>query len=97
MKIYVGNLDVQVKEDEIRDLFAAFGEVTKVTILRDRNGISKGFGFVEMPSKEAADSAVEGLNRTLFYGRTFDVRQSSPLTGKGGQERAKSRHIRFRR
>ena len=97
MNIYVGNLDRGVTEDEIRNLFAPFGEVSKVAIMTDRNGVSKGFGFVEMPSENKANSAIESLNRTLLYDRTLDLSQSSPLTGKGGRNRAKSGHIRFKR
>lgn len=95
MNIYVGNLEGKVTEDEIRSLFARFGKVSKVVIMSDRHGISKGFGFVEMSSDDEANSAIEGLNRTLLHDRTLDINQSSSLTNKGGRNRAKSRHIRF--
>ena len=97
MNIYVGNLAREVTEDEIRNLFAPFGEVSTVAIMTDRNGISKGFGFAEMPSDNEANSAIESLNRTLLYDRTLDLSPSSPLTSKGGRNRAKSRHVRFKR
>jgi RNA recognition motif-containing protein len=97
MNIYVGNLDRDTTEDEIRNLFARFGEVSTVAIMRDRHSISKGFGFVEMPAGDEANSAIESLNRTLFRDRTLDINQSSPPAGKGGRSKSKSRSTRFRR
>ena len=97
MNIYVGNLDIEVTEDEIRNLFAPFGEISKATITRNRHGISKGFGFIEMPSDDQANSAIKGLHRKLLYDRTLDISESLPMNRKGGHSRAKSRHIRFKR
>ena len=97
MNIYVGNLDGEVNEDEVRKLFARFGEVSTVAIMRDRHGISKGFGFVEMPVEIEANAAIESLNRTLLHDRTLDIGQSLPPAGKGGRNKAKSRPARFRR
>ena len=96
MKIYVGNLDIQTTEDMVRDLFAQFGEVGKVTMMRDRRGISKGFGFVEMPEAGAAEAAIAKLNRTMFRDRTLDITpQAAPFKGAPGK--AKSRPPRFKR
>ena len=97
MNIYIGNLAGEVTEDMIRSLFAPFGEVSKVAIMRDRRGISKGFGFVEMQVMDAANSAIDSLNRTLFFDRTLDISQSSPPSGKGGHSKANSRPVRFRK
>jgi RNA recognition motif-containing protein len=96
MKIYIGNLDKEVTEEMVRGLFTAYGEVGKVTIMRDRHEISKGFGFVEMPGAEAASSAVAGLNRTSFRERTLDISPMAPQSGKGGPK-VKSRPARSRR
>jgi RNA recognition motif-containing protein len=97
MNIYVGNLDGDVTEDVIRGLFAPFGEVGKVTLLRDRRGISKGFGFVEMPSANQGSEAIEKLNRTLLLDRTLDISESAPPAGKGGRNKVKPRPSRPKR
>jgi nucleolin len=97
MNIYVGNLDGDVTEDVIRSLFARFGEVGKVTIMHDKRGISKGFGFIEMPAVEEASAAIKGLNRTLFLERTLDISESAPPVGKGGRNKVKSRPSRPKR
>ena len=97
MNIYVGNIDSIVKENEIHELFSSFGQVSKVTIVRDRHGISKGFGFVEMPSQLEADSAINGLNRMVFRDRTLDVSESSPKGAKIGRDKKKPRRVRFRK
>ena len=63
MNIYVGNLSYGMSEDELRDAFGAFGEVSTVKILMDREtGRSRGFGFVEMPNKSEAETAIAQLN-----------------------------------
>ena len=70
-RLYVGNLNYDTTEDTLRDLFAAHGEVDSVNIITDRyTGRSKGFGFVEMTSDEAAKAAVNALN-----GQSIDDRQ----------------------
>ena len=97
MNIYIGNLAGEVTEDMIRRLFAPFGEVSKVAIMRDRRGISKGFGFVEMPVMDAANAAIGSINRTFLCDRILDISQSSPPSGKGGHSKANSRPARFRR
>jgi RNA recognition motif-containing protein len=83
MNIHVGNLDTAVTEEMIRELFARFGEVGKVTLMQDRRGISKGFGFVEMPAADAGSRAIQELNRTMFQDRTLDITESQPRGGKG--------------
>ena len=82
MNIYVGNLDKAVTENMVRDLFASFGEVSKVAIMQDRHGVPKGFAFVEMPIEDEALSAIEGLNRTMLLDRTLDITESQPPGGK---------------
>ena len=79
MNIYVGNLPYSLTEDELRSLFAQFGEVASVNIINDRyTGQSKGFGFVEMPSQEEAEEAISSLNDTSVQGRNVKVSQARP-------------------
>ncbi len=79
MNIYVGNLPYSVTEDELRETFAAYGEVSSVNIIMDRfTGQSKGFGFVEMPDNAEADDAIKALNETSLKGRNIKVNQAKP-------------------
>ena len=65
MNIYVGNLSQQVTEDDLREAFESFGQVTSIKIIKDRfTSESKGFGFIEMPAKQEATSAMDDLNGT---------------------------------
>jgi len=89
MNIYVGNLSYEVTEEDLREAFEVFGEVESVKLLKDNyTGKSKGFGFVEMSSNAAAQSAIDGLNNKEFKGRTITVNQARPRTenrgGRGG-------------
>ena len=79
MNIYVGNLPYSVTEDELRNLFGAFGEVSSANIIADRyTGQSKGFGFVEMPNQQEAEEAIANLNETSVQGRNVKVSQARP-------------------
>jgi RNA recognition motif-containing protein len=79
MKLYVGNLSRDVTEAELREAFEAFGKIESVTIIKDRsNGVSKGFGFIEMPEKAEAEAAIAGLHRKEFKGRSMDVNEARP-------------------
>jgi len=86
MNIYVGNLSLEVTEEELRRQFVAFGEVISVTVMNDKyigSGQSRGYGFVEMPSKSEGQAAITALNgKTLRY-RTIDVIQALPLSDNG--------------
>ena len=63
MEIYVGSLPYSVTEDDLKEAFTAFGEVSSVRLVTDKfSGKSKGFGFVEMPNNEEADAAIAALN-----------------------------------
>ena len=80
--IYVGNLDFNVSEDELRQAFAAYGQVENVTVLKDRDtGQPRGFGFVEM-SQEDADKAIEQFNGKEFGGRALTVNEARPMVKK---------------
>ena len=79
MNIYVGNLPYSVTEEELRSAFAAFGEVSSVNLIIDRDtGRSKGFAFVEMADNASADAAIKGLNDTAMGGRNLKVNQAKP-------------------
>jgi|TARA_B110000014_G_C19676553_1_gene355035 RNA recognition motif-containing protein len=81
MNIYVGNIAWGVSEDELEALFAQYGEVNSARIITDRDsGRSKGFGFVEMASSDAGNSAIEALNGNDFGGRDLRVNQAKERT-----------------
>jgi cold-inducible RNA-binding protein len=83
--IYVGNLDFNVTEDELRQAFAAYGQVDTVTILKDRDtGQPRGFGFVEMANDEEAEKAINGINGTQLGSRVLNVNEARPKVNKGG-------------
>ncbi len=85
MNIYVGNLSYSVTEDDLRKAFEAFGQVTTTSIIKDKfSNQSKGFGFVEMPSKEEATAAIASLNGKELKDRTIVVNEARPRTGGGG-------------
>ena len=81
MNIYAGNLSRDLSEAELREAFAAFGEVTTASIIKDKfSGDSRGFGFVEMPNKTEGDAAISGLNGKELKGRTLTVNEARPRT-----------------
>jgi len=88
MNIYVGNLSRDATEDDLRQAFEGFGQVESVNVIKDRfTGESRGFGFVDMPSKAEAQSAISGLNGKDLQGRRISVNEArprSPSRGGGG-------------
>lgn len=79
MNIYVGNLNYKASDNDLRELFAAHGEVTSANIIQDRaSGRSKGFGFVEMPNDDEAEKAIEALDGSDMQGRNIKVNQARP-------------------
>ncbi|HEY5567144.1 MAG TPA: RNA-binding protein [Gammaproteobacteria bacterium] len=79
MNIYVGNLSYTASESELRDAFSAFGDVTSVKILMDREtGRSRGFGFVEMPNQSEGEAAISNLNGKDLGGRALRVNEARP-------------------
>jgi RNA recognition motif-containing protein len=77
MNMYIGNLAYDVTEDDLKNAFSEFGEVSSVKIIIDKfSGRSKGFGFVEMPSNSEADQAIKALNGKMFSGRSIKVNQA---------------------
>jgi len=86
MNIYVGNLSYEVTEQDLREAFEAFGEVTSVRIITDKySGKSKGFGFVEMPEKGDGESAINSLKDKDLKGRKLNVNEAHPRSGVGRQ------------
>ena len=89
MNIYVGNLSGDIGDEDLRQAFEAFGEVASVTVIKDKfSGESRGFGFVEMPSKDEAQLAIEGLNGKDIKGQVLTVNEARPRSerrgGRGG-------------
>jgi len=83
MRIFVGNLDWAITEDELERLFEPYGIVNRAQIITDRHsGRSRGFGFVEMPDATEAQAAIDGLNGTSFGGRTLTVNEAHPRAGE---------------
>jgi len=81
----VGNLSYEVTEEELRDEFAAFGEVASVNIIKDKySGQSKGFGFIEMPLLSAGQAAINGLNGKSLHNRQISVSGARPRTDNRG-------------
>ncbi len=79
MNIYVGNLPYSVTEDDLRNMFGEFGEVSSVNIINDQyTGQSKGFGFVEMSNQQEAEEAISNLNDSSVQGRNVKVSQARP-------------------
>ncbi len=79
MNIYVGNVSYRMDDGELREVFEQFGTVDSARIITDREtGRSKGFGFVEMPDDEAANTAIEALNGKEVGGRTLRVNEARP-------------------
>jgi len=86
MNIYVGNLPRETSEEELRQAFEAFGSVASASIIKDKfSGQSRGFGFVEMPSKEEAQAAITGLNGKTFMGRNLNVNEARPRPEGGSR------------
>jgi cold-inducible RNA-binding protein len=81
LNIYVGNLAYEVTEEELREEFTAFGEVTSANIIKDKySGQSKGFAFVEMPLLSAGQAAITGLNGKILHNRQLAVSGARPRT-----------------
>ncbi len=83
MNIYVGNLSYNLTEDDLKGMFAEFGEVSSVNIITDKfSGQSKGFAFVEMPKQAEAEEAIKALNESSVQGRNIKVNQARPRSAR---------------
>ncbi len=79
MNIYVGNLSYQATDDDLRAAFEAFGQVSSAQVIKDKfTGRSRGFGFVEMPSSEEGQKAIDGVNNQEVAGRPVRVNEARP-------------------
>ncbi|MCK5653584.1 MAG: RNA-binding protein [Dehalococcoidia bacterium] len=90
MNVYVGNLSHELTEEELKQAFEAFGQVESAKIITDRySGVSRGFGFVEMPTQAEAEAAIAELNGKELKGRTLTVNEARPRTEgpRGGGRR----------
>lgn len=92
MNIYIGNLSTKTSEEYLKGLFAEFGEIESLKVIKDRfSGLSKGFGFVEMPSNSEAEKAIAALNGNRIDGNNIKVRAAD-----SGRKRSKKRSTRRR-
>jgi RNA recognition motif-containing protein len=85
MKIYVGNLPFAITEDDLRQLFEAYGAVSSTAIVTDKfSGKSRGFGFVEMSDASGAQAAISALNGKDYKGRALTVNEARSQESRGG-------------
>ncbi|HEV2861412.1 MAG TPA: RNA-binding protein [Pyrinomonadaceae bacterium] len=85
MKLYVGNLSFQTSSSDLQDLFAQAGTVETANVVEDRDtGRSRGFGFVEMSSKEEGEAAISQFNGKEVNGRSLTVNEAKPREDRGG-------------
>ena len=86
MKLYVGNLSFQTSSEELQQLFEQAGTVESATVVEDRDtGRSRGFGFVEMASKEEGEKAIQQFNGTDLNGRNLTVNEARPREDRGNR------------
>ena len=84
MNIYVGNLSHEVSGEELRQVFEAFGQVSSATIIKDKySGQPRGFGFVEMPERAEAQTAIQNLNGKDLRGQAMNVNEARPRNDRG--------------
>ena len=85
MKLYVGNLAFETSSNDLQTMFAQAGTVESVSLIEDREtGRSRGFGFVEMSTKEEGEAAVAQFNGKDVDGRTLKVNEAKPRENRGG-------------
>jgi len=90
--IYVGNLSYHATEDDLRQVFGQFGEVSAVSVIKDREtGRPRGFAFVEMADGGQAAAAIAALNNTEIAGRSVTVNEARPREDRGGGRRGGER------
>ena len=83
--LYVGNLSYSTSQEQLRELFEAYGEVISANVITDRDtGRSRGFGFVEMVNEDEANAAIDALNGQEVDGRTLTVNEARPRAPRSG-------------
>ncbi len=93
MNMYIGNLAREVTDEDLRGAFEAYGEVASAKVIKDNfSGLSRGFGFVEMPNNAEADTAMKALNGQDLKGSALKISEARPKSdkrrgGKGGNRR----------
>ena len=93
MKLYVGNLSFDTSSNELQTMFAQAGTVESVSLIEDREtGRSRGFGFVEMQTKEEGAAAIAQFNGKDLGGRALKVNEAKPREGGGGGRNGGSRY-----
>ena len=86
MKLYVGNLAFQTSSEDLQELFSQAGTVESASVVEDREtGRSRGFGFVEMASKEEGEAAIAQFNGKEVNGRNLNVNEARPREDRGGR------------
>jgi len=102
MNLYVGNLSSEVTEDDLRKAFESFGQITSIKVIKDKfTGEPRGFGFIEMPGKQQAKSAMDALNGSELKGKKIIVNEARDRTdkrrggGSGGGRRGGSWQNRY--
>lgn len=88
MNIYVGNLSYKATDDDLRTAFEQYGQVSSAQVIKDKfTGRSRGFGFVEMPSADEGNKAIEGLNNQDIAGRPVRVNEARPREERAPRDR----------
>ena len=88
MNFYIGNLSTSITEADLKNAFAVFGTVSEVKIVKDRfSGLSKGYGFVEMPDNSEADKATKALNNREMKGQRIKITQQDERSRKKNQKK----------
>jgi len=82
-KLYVGNLEYSITDEDLEKLFSSEGSVTSAKVIRDMEGNSKGFGFVEMETEEDAAKAIDKYNKSIFKDRSIFVNEARPQANRG--------------
>ena len=87
MNIYVSNLSFNVQDEDLREFFAPYGEVTSAKVIMDRlTNQSRGFGFIEMPDEEASRKAIAELDGATVENRTIKVNEARPKEERPARE-----------
>ena len=85
MNIYIGNLSHDVTDEDLRQAFESCGEIASANVIKDKfSGDSRGFGFVEMPSKNEAETAISDMDGKDLKGRSIKVNEAHPRADRGG-------------